>query len=101
MLEMMLEVSGASQTINKIYDAINPKNVPSQNDIEKQAADATARIESVWTDVYRSFSAQQNLDFERDGYTFLRRDQLEKLYGANGKIHCHIKFNRKAHKQQR
>uniref|UniRef100_A0A914V6X3 Uncharacterized protein n=1 Tax=Plectus sambesii TaxID=2011161 RepID=A0A914V6X3_9BILA len=85
LLEMMLEVSGASKTINKIFNAVNQSKTPSESvDLSQQVEEAVERIESVWADVYRSFSFQQHSDFEKDGYTFLRRDQLERLYGSNG-----------------
>uniref|UniRef100_A0A914VIB9 Uncharacterized protein n=1 Tax=Plectus sambesii TaxID=2011161 RepID=A0A914VIB9_9BILA len=81
---MMLEVSGASKTINKIFNAVNQSKTPSESvDLNQQVEEAVGRIESVWADVYRSFSFQQHSDFEKDGYTFLRRDQLERLYGSN------------------
>ncbi len=78
---MMLEVSGARRTIDEIFEVVKNEH---DVGLDSKIMDATLRIEQAWNEVRKTFSWRQNRDFREDGYTFLRRDQLEHLYGENG-----------------
>lgn len=78
---MVLEVSGARRTIDNIFQAIQNEQDSGMGD---QILNATRRIDQAWTQLRKTYSWRQHRDLLDDGFTFLRRDQLERLYGRNG-----------------
>uniref|UniRef100_A0A914W4E0 Uncharacterized protein n=1 Tax=Plectus sambesii TaxID=2011161 RepID=A0A914W4E0_9BILA len=81
LLEMVLEVSGARRTIDEIFQAVNNEQ---STGMSSQISNATRWIEQVWAQVRKSFSWRQHRDLLDNGFAFLRRDQLERLFGENG-----------------
>ncbi|VDN22802.1 unnamed protein product [Gongylonema pulchrum] len=80
LLELLLELSGASKALDKLINAIESGRRQLEN-FQYPAIKRLIANEKNWEEALKRYSARQKADLNRQGYTYLSAEQLRLIYG--------------------
>ncbi|TKR71677.1 hypothetical protein L596_019236 [Steinernema carpocapsae] len=83
-IEMMMEVSGARDTVDTALDILKKMNFLG---MEGELFEVTNRLTSAFKGLQSTFDKKQNKELDRRGFTFMDKDQIHKLYNDHGIKH--------------
>uniref|UniRef100_A0A0N4ZSB9 Exported protein n=1 Tax=Parastrongyloides trichosuri TaxID=131310 RepID=A0A0N4ZSB9_PARTI len=81
-LNLLLEVSGASNALQKAVDKLMPQIIEMENKIFPAIVNAE-RIEYKYKNMLKMYDREQLESMKTNGYTFLREDQLKAMHWEN------------------
>ncbi|GMT23237.1 hypothetical protein PFISCL1PPCAC_14534, partial [Pristionchus fissidentatus] len=81
LLEMIMEVSGARQTVDEAFKTLQNMNVFG---VEGPFLEATKKIQEAFKDIEKSFNRRQKYQMEKRQFTFLDKNQLMEVYEKQG-----------------
>ncbi|TMS33373.1 hypothetical protein L596_001123 [Steinernema carpocapsae] len=80
-IEMLMEVTGARKNVNMAMDLLNHMNF---RGLKGEVLEVTERLSNVFKTLEKSFLHFQHDDIKSRGFTFLEKNQIEKLYRDHG-----------------
>ncbi|TKR82382.1 hypothetical protein L596_016118 [Steinernema carpocapsae] len=81
LLDFILEISGASQTLENLVNKMEPEIKQMENEIYPRIQEMQ-RIDRVWHRVSQTYNPKQKQQIKDQGYAFLEADQLALLYSS-------------------
>ncbi|KAH7721146.1 Protein MLTN-9 [Aphelenchoides avenae] len=81
-MEMLMDVSGASDTVSNAIDLLKGLNF--FGGMEGEVMAITERVVSAFTQFEKTLRPAQRSHMDKKGYAFLEKDQIEKLYRDQG-----------------
>ncbi|VDK58949.1 unnamed protein product [Anisakis simplex] len=80
-LEMVMDISGAKRSVEGVMEILKGMNFVG---FESEVLEATERLTKLFKNLEKSFNKWQRKDMKQRGFTFLERNQLQKLFREHG-----------------
>ncbi|KAK5967336.1 hypothetical protein GCK32_007158 [Trichostrongylus colubriformis] len=89
LLEVILDVSGAGMALEEVLDKIKPEIDETKN-VQLPLVEELQKRNSKWMRARAAFDDEQRLDYDRNGYAFMKEEQMRLIYEHRDQLHYGI-----------